>query len=84
SDGTVWCWGENSSGGRVGDGTLIDRTVPTPIFGGITYTHLDGGDQHTCVRSSQGSALCWGVNATGQLGDGTLATSTRPAGVKQP
>jgi alpha-tubulin suppressor-like RCC1 family protein len=84
SDGTAWCWGENSTGGRVGDGTFVDRTVPTAIAGGVTYTHIRAGDQHTCARSSTGSAICWGVNTTGQLGDGTQTSVNRPAGVKRP
>lgn len=84
ADGSAWCWGENSSGGRVGDGTFTDRTVPVAVAGGASYTIIRAGDQHTCARSSTGSAICWGVNTTGQLGDGSLTGVNRPAGVKSP
>ena len=84
TDGTAWCWGENSSGGRVGDGTLVDRRVPTAVSQGGRYSHIRAGDQHTCARTTTGSAVCWGVNATGQLGDGSRLNDNRPAGVKSP
>lgn len=40
---------------------------------------LAGGGAHTCAILSDGSARCWGSNASGQLGDGTtVASSTAP------
>lgn len=84
TDGTAWCWGENSSGGRVGDGTFTDRRVPTAVSGGGVFSQIRAGDQHTCARTTTGSAVCWGANNTGQLGNGSLANDNRPAGVKQP
>jgi Regulator of chromosome condensation (RCC1) repeat len=32
------------------------------------------GPQHTCAVLANGSVRCWGVNAGGQLGNGTLAS----------
>ena len=61
---------------------LEPLSVTLPQFG--TYTIVEAGDQHTCARSTAGSGICWGVNATGQLGDGTLVSVNRPAGVKSP
>ena len=37
----------------------------------VSYTHLD-------VYKRQGSILCWGSNASGQLGDGTTVNSNVP------
>lgn len=32
TDGSIWCWGANSFG-QVGDGTAIERRVPTAVLG---------------------------------------------------
>ncbi|MCB9596688.1 MAG: hypothetical protein H6719_28445 [Sandaracinaceae bacterium] len=35
------------------------------------------GGSHTCLRLSDGRILCWGSNASGQLGQGTESTAPR-------
>ncbi|MEK6687380.1 MAG: hypothetical protein AABZ01_02820, partial [Gemmatimonadota bacterium] len=77
------CWGLNGSG-RLGDGTTIQRNAPVPVSGGLSYTIVSAGGQHTCARSTAGSALCWGRNLEGELGDGTSAFKTTPVGVRPP
>ncbi|MDF3059388.1 MAG: repeat domain protein, partial [Rariglobus sp.] len=39
------------------------------------------GDHHTLVRLANGTVWAWGVNASGQLGDGTSSTSMSPVQV---
>jgi alpha-tubulin suppressor-like RCC1 family protein len=39
------------------------------------------GFEHTCSVESTGAARCWGVNDSGQLGDGTTTDRTTPADV---
>jgi alpha-tubulin suppressor-like RCC1 family protein len=82
-DGIGFCWGENS-GGRLGDGTQIDRAGPVPVLGGVGYATIRAGDVHTCGRSTGGSAICWGGNITAQLGDGSTTNRFTPVGVKKP
>src|SRR5688500_17580983 len=36
------------------------------------------GSDHTCARLSDSTLRCWGVNAYGQLGDGTTSTQSTP------
>jgi hypothetical protein len=39
------------------------------------------GDQHACVLLSNGTVQCWGKNANGQVGDGTMTERLTPATV---
>ena len=77
-DGTVKCWGDNSTG-QLGMGDITARYSPaeSPIdFGaGLTVKKLaEGGRQHYCAIMSDDSIRCWGLNSAGQLGDGTVTT----------
>lgn len=75
ASGAAMCWGQNSptpaygGGGQLGDGTLIDRLVPTAVAGGLGFSAMTAGESHTCGIATTGSAWCWGNNAYGQLGD---------------
>jgi alpha-tubulin suppressor-like RCC1 family protein len=48
------------------------------IAGASGAVELTCGNDHACVRKSDGTVHCWGENAYGQLGDGTK-TSRRTA-----
>lgn len=72
-DGTVWCWGLNTSG-QLGDGGGGQSDIPvqvTGIPGGFTpgAASIAAGDFHTCARLTNGALRCWGSNAFGQLGN---------------
>ena len=57
--------------------------VPVNVGGGVGsagWTAISAGDYHSCgVRA--GVALCWGLNSSGQLGDGTNGASLVPVNV---
>src|SRR5438067_3409389 len=67
-DGAAYCWG----GGQ---------TSPAPVPGGITFTKISAGDSHTCGVATSGAAYCWGSNDYGQLGNGTMTSTTAPVPV---
>ncbi|MFI5297082.1 MAG: RCC1 domain-containing protein [Polyangiales bacterium] len=71
-DGTVRCWGFNSSG-QLGDGTTGDRTNPVSVaFLGGFASQVAIGDAFSCALLVDGRVRCWGSNARQQLGDGTM------------
>ena len=65
----VYCWGLNDDG-RVGDGTMITRTAPALVAGGLSFTRVTVGILFACGLTTTGSAYCWGQNGSGQLGTG--------------
>ena len=74
--GPAVCWGSNN-GGQLGDYTTVARTHPVPLAGADWgYVAVAAGGSHTCGVTRGGDARCWGNNASGQLGDGTRASST--------
>jgi alpha-tubulin suppressor-like RCC1 family protein len=69
--GTPWCWGYNEFGalGRGTKGSVNPHPTPAPVVGGVAFAgQLQGGYLHTCARSSDGRAFCWGYDGTGELG----------------
>lgn len=58
--GRVLCWGAND-GGQLGDGTLIDRGVPTEVVGlGTDTRSITASGDTTCAVSNAGNVSCWG------------------------
>jgi alpha-tubulin suppressor-like RCC1 family protein len=91
ADGTVWCWGINSTG-QLGDGQVhqscgggVDCSpMPVQASGLADALGIEAGDYHTCAVRSDGTAWCWGMNNYGKLGDGTTTQRTTPVQVLWP
>lgn len=72
NSGGLKCWGSNSSG-QLGDGTRINRPTPVDVMGLTSGVRkVDAGGSHTCAITESGGAVCWGNNARGQLGNGSV------------
>jgi alpha-tubulin suppressor-like RCC1 family protein len=70
-DGKVACWGSNFYG-QLGDGSSANlRLTPVAVIGLTDATAISAGEYHSCALKIGGSAVCWGSNSSGQLGDGT-------------
>jgi alpha-tubulin suppressor-like RCC1 family protein len=79
--GDAYCWGENGTGpGQLGDGTNFDSFHPVAVIGGLTFSAISAGGDHTCGLTP-GKSYCWGRNADGQLGDGTTTGRLTPDSV---
>lgn len=79
--GTAYCWGWNLRG-QLGDGSTVNRRTPAPVAtGGLEFTQISAGSQHTCGLTATGAAYCWGANFLGQLGDSSFTDRHVPVPV---
>lgn len=80
SDGQVACWGQNVNG-QLGNGTLLNSSVPTFVttvgtpLDGKTVAQVTTGTSHTCAVTSDGIVACWGLQTNGRLGNGVTAAA---------
>ena len=85
-DKTAKCWGANNTS-QLGDGTMDARTAPVTVLESASgqplpnIVQISAGQRHTCALLENGTAKCWGFNASGQLGNGNKSTQTAPVTV---
>jgi alpha-tubulin suppressor-like RCC1 family protein len=84
ASGSVFCWGQGSSG-QLGNSSTLTSYIPVAVttsgaLSGKTVTSVSAGDAHTCAIAS-GQAFCWGSNNGGQLGNGTNVLASAPVAV---
>ncbi|HEY5950567.1 MAG TPA: hypothetical protein VIV40_33980, partial [Kofleriaceae bacterium] len=67
--------------GQAGDGSYQSRSAPVQILGLTGVKDVASGGAHSCAIDATGHVVCWGLNASGQLGNG-IHEITRPVGVR--
>jgi alpha-tubulin suppressor-like RCC1 family protein len=72
-NGTVSCMGQQP---LVGDGSSVNRTSPTPVSGGVSFTQLDGSPTHFCGVAVDQAIYCWGINALADTSGAQAGNST--------
>lgn len=83
SNGSVWSWGNNSSG-EMGNGTISyhGQTSPLQVMALSGIKSVSGGDAYCAATKGDGTIYSWGQNDCGQLGDGTTFDKATPTLVK--
>jgi alpha-tubulin suppressor-like RCC1 family protein len=73
TENVAFCWGLNLFG-ELGDGTGADvRPVPVAVVGGLRFRQVSAGSDYSCGVTTDSLAYCWGINHSGQLGNGTIS-----------
>jgi len=79
SDGTLYTWGDNTSG-YLGDGTTLTRRSMSQI-GTNSYVSISSGGSHTVALRTDLTLYAWGLNSAGQLGDNSVVSRSSPVQV---
>jgi alpha-tubulin suppressor-like RCC1 family protein len=70
TNGTLWAWGRNHIG-QLGDGTTVDRNVPTQIGTATNWDKIYANGSNTTITvKTDGTVWVWGSNNYGQFGNG--------------
>ena len=83
TDGTLWTWGDNSSG-QLGDNSRTSRSSPVQtVSGGTNWKQVSagsGGGSPYCIAAikTDGTLWTWGFNGFGQLGDNSRTSRSSP------
>jgi alpha-tubulin suppressor-like RCC1 family protein len=81
TDGTLWAWGANSRG-QCGQGdTTNNKFAPVQIGTGTSWSSAVAGSGFSLAVKTDGTLWSWGVNASGQLGQGDIVNRSSPVQV---
>ena len=87
NDGTVWIWGSDQQG-QLGDGSvllyegLVAKRLNDSLGAAVTgIRQVALGYYHAAALLNDGTALAWGNNRCGQLGDGVAGGFNRSSPV---
>lgn len=76
SDGMIYCWGLNNYG-QLGNNNNTNQTRAVAVYtqpgmlNGTNVIAVGAGANRSCAVVTDGRTFCWGLNNTGQIGDGT-------------
>ena len=77
TNGSLYCWGENSHG-QLGIGSTTQQTTPqlVNLGSGVKAVDVSVGQDFTCAVTDAGALMCWGDNGYGKLGIGSTSSTT--------
>jgi alpha-tubulin suppressor-like RCC1 family protein len=79
---SVWAWGRNHAG-QLGTGNLTNAGSPVEVAKDKRWIaiSLQSSGSHSVALDANGTINVWGLNASGQVGDGT--TTNQPLPISQ-
>ncbi|MEY3360883.1 MAG: hypothetical protein RL531_602, partial [Actinomycetota bacterium] len=77
--GTLWCWGDGTSG-QLGTGSTVPSGTPTQVGALSTWSAISVGAASSCGIAA-GTMLCWGAGGLGQIGDDDVVNRLIPTAV---
>ena len=93
SGGLLNTWGLGTSG-QIGDNTIVSKSFPTRVgtststieyspiqVGASSWSTVSAGGSHTVGIKLDSTVFSWGLNSSGQLGDGTVVSRSSPVQV---
>jgi len=76
-NGTIWVWGQNGSG-RLGDGTVINRSSPVQVGALTTWLKITVGYSATHALKTDGTLWSWGNGSSGETGHNDVINRSSP------
>ena len=83
-NGTVMAWGDNSYGqlGNGEEGEGKHKVEPVAVKNLTEVAAISAGGGYALAKLKRGTVKAWGLNSSGQLGDGKTANADEPVAVK--
>jgi alpha-tubulin suppressor-like RCC1 family protein len=81
NNGTAWVWGDNDSGQCGIPVTTAFVNTPVQVPGITGAVAIACGWHHTVALTGSGTIVAWGLNGSGQLGNGSTTSSVTPVPV---
>ena len=83
TDGTLWTWGNNSSGELgLNLATTEHRSSPVQLGTLNDWSKVFAGENHTLAVKTDGTLWSWGSNSNGQLGQNIATNAPRSSPVQ--
>jgi alpha-tubulin suppressor-like RCC1 family protein len=81
TDGTLWAWGLNSSG-QLGLSNITNYSSPVQVGTLSNWARIsDNVSGHSAAIKTDGTLWAWGLNSSGQLGQGNTVNYSSPVQV---
>jgi alpha-tubulin suppressor-like RCC1 family protein len=78
-EGAVFCWGQSTAGQTGAGPSATPALMPVMVTPLPAIDSIALGANHTCARTKDGAAFCWGSGDQGQLG-----SNVTTSGIAQP
>lgn len=80
TDGTLWAWGQNTSG-NLGQNDRVNRSSPVQVGALTTWLNIVGGNYCSLATKTDGTLWAWGDATQGQLGLNDTVNRSSPVQV---